>query len=199
MAKTTTTQDFWKKSADLIAVTEKHPFLVAIVNGTLSLDSFRHCVVQDAGAGILLRRHLMTSCVEGATALPMDVVSLDPNAQGSRLCMSTVEKSLVLLFLEPDADSVEDLYVLAHSMAGSQLVRFFHNRTSCCDDESFQATVRHFFFTADQSHCFRGFKPQCQLDQKQLHSHKSLGKTHVAMHQVTPIPRRCQGSGSSPS
>ncbi|CAB9500711.1 Thiamine biosynthesis multifunctional protein ThiED [Seminavis robusta] len=41
-------QAFWDKTADLIAVTEKHPFLVAMVDGTLDIESFRYYVVQDA-------------------------------------------------------------------------------------------------------------------------------------------------------
>ncbi|KAL9188104.1 hypothetical protein ACHAXT_006482 [Thalassiosira profunda] len=41
-------QSFWDAAAPLIAVTEKHPFLVAMVDGTLSLDSFQYYVVQDA-------------------------------------------------------------------------------------------------------------------------------------------------------
>ena len=43
-----TSQDFWNASASLIAVTEKHPFLVAMVDGTLDLASFKYYVVQDA-------------------------------------------------------------------------------------------------------------------------------------------------------
>jgi thiaminase/transcriptional activator TenA len=42
------TQDFWDATAPLIAVTEKHPFLVAMVDGTLNMDSFRYYVEQDA-------------------------------------------------------------------------------------------------------------------------------------------------------
>jgi thiaminase len=41
-------QDFWNASASLIAVTEKHPFLVAMVDGTLDLARFKYYVVQDA-------------------------------------------------------------------------------------------------------------------------------------------------------
>jgi thiaminase/transcriptional activator TenA len=41
-------QDFWDKTAPLIAVTEKHPFLVAMVDGSLNLENFRYYVVQDA-------------------------------------------------------------------------------------------------------------------------------------------------------
>ena len=36
------TKDFWDRTASLIAVTEKHPFLVAMVDGTLSADKFRY-------------------------------------------------------------------------------------------------------------------------------------------------------------
>lgn len=42
------TKDFWEKAAPLIAVTEKHPFLVAMVDGTLKMENFRYYVVQDA-------------------------------------------------------------------------------------------------------------------------------------------------------
>ena len=41
-------QAFWDKAAPLIAVTEKHPFLVAQVDGTLAMENFRYYVVQDA-------------------------------------------------------------------------------------------------------------------------------------------------------
>lgn len=42
------TQDFWNAAAPLIRVTEKHPFLVAMVDGTLDMESFRYYVIQDA-------------------------------------------------------------------------------------------------------------------------------------------------------
>jgi thiaminase/transcriptional activator TenA len=41
-------QSFWDVAAPLIAVTEKHPFLVAMVDGTLDMEAFRYYVVQDA-------------------------------------------------------------------------------------------------------------------------------------------------------
>lgn len=41
-------QAFWDKAAPLIAVTEKHPFLVAMVDATLEMENFRYYVVQDA-------------------------------------------------------------------------------------------------------------------------------------------------------
>lgn len=45
---TKTAQSFWDEAAPMIAVTEKHPFLVQMVDGTLAEDNFRYYVVQDA-------------------------------------------------------------------------------------------------------------------------------------------------------
>jgi thiaminase/transcriptional activator TenA len=41
-------QALWDAAAPLIAVTEKHPFLVAMVDGTLADENFQYYVVQDA-------------------------------------------------------------------------------------------------------------------------------------------------------
>jgi len=41
-------QSFWDAAAPLISVTEKHPFLVSMVDGTLDLEKFQYYVVQDA-------------------------------------------------------------------------------------------------------------------------------------------------------
>ena len=41
-------QQFWDNAKDLISVTEKHPFLVAMVDGTLDVTNFQYYVVQDA-------------------------------------------------------------------------------------------------------------------------------------------------------
>lgn len=41
-------QSFWDAAAPLISVTEKHPFLVSMVDGTLDLENFRYYVIQDA-------------------------------------------------------------------------------------------------------------------------------------------------------
>eukprot|EP00550_Attheya_septentrionalis_P000044 CAMPEP_0198285238 /NCGR_PEP_ID=MMETSP1449-20131203/4566_1 /TAXON_ID=420275 /ORGANISM="Attheya septentrionalis, Strain CCMP2084" /LENGTH=237 /DNA_ID=CAMNT_0043982583 /DNA_START=110 /DNA_END=823 /DNA_ORIENTATION=- len=41
-------QALWDKAAPLIAVTEQHPFLVAMVDGTLDMESFQYYVIQDA-------------------------------------------------------------------------------------------------------------------------------------------------------
>jgi thiaminase/transcriptional activator TenA len=42
------TQSFWDAASPIIAVTEQHPFLVAMIDGTLSMEAFRYYVVQDA-------------------------------------------------------------------------------------------------------------------------------------------------------
>jgi thiaminase len=41
-------QSFWDAAANLISITENHPFLVAMVNGSLNYDNFRYYVIQDA-------------------------------------------------------------------------------------------------------------------------------------------------------
>lgn len=41
-------QQLWDNAASMIEVTEKHPFLVAMVDGTLCNNSFKYYVVQDA-------------------------------------------------------------------------------------------------------------------------------------------------------
>ena len=91
-------------------------------------------------AGIFSRRHLLVTSMEAATALPfirgakerdMDIVMLDPNALGYRLGMDVVETSLERLFLDRlNQGEEEDIYILAHSMAGAQIVRFFMNNSS---------------------------------------------------------------------
>ena len=40
--------DFWNAAQPMIRFTEKHPFLVAMVDGTLPEEHFRYYVVQDA-------------------------------------------------------------------------------------------------------------------------------------------------------
>lgn len=43
-----TAQTFWDAAYPMIAVTEKHPFLVSMVDGTLEESNFKYYVVQDA-------------------------------------------------------------------------------------------------------------------------------------------------------
>lgn len=48
MTTKASTKSLWDEAANLITATEKHPFLVSMVDGTLNLDSFRYYVIQDA-------------------------------------------------------------------------------------------------------------------------------------------------------
>ena len=41
-------QSFWDAAAPLISSTERHPFLVSMVDGTLNLENFQYYVIQDA-------------------------------------------------------------------------------------------------------------------------------------------------------
>jgi thiaminase/transcriptional activator TenA len=41
-------QSFWDAAAPLISATERHPFLVSMVDGTLRLENFQYYVIQDA-------------------------------------------------------------------------------------------------------------------------------------------------------
>ena len=107
------------------------------------------------GAGIFSRRFCMTLGMEPSTALPfvqeamrrdMAVIILDPNSKEAEKinAMEVVEASLERLCFQnnnniingtissnddDDGDNDNDgIYVLAHSMAGSQLVRFLLNK-----------------------------------------------------------------------
>ena len=83
-------------------------------------------------AGIFSRRHILTTGIEASSALPMvreakrrdiDVVILDPNANGDANGMDTVDTSLRHLFPHFN-EGEEDVFVIAHSMAGAQIVRY---------------------------------------------------------------------------
>ena len=41
-------QRLWDGAASMIGITEKHEFLVSMVNGTLAEENFRYYVIQDA-------------------------------------------------------------------------------------------------------------------------------------------------------
>ena len=99
-------------------------------------------------AGIFSRRHLITNGIESSTALPlirealrrdMEIVMLDPNAKGHTRGMEVVEASLEKLFFGRDGD--EEIYVVAHSMAGAQLVRFLHKHESSLHGTKEQSTM----------------------------------------------------------
>lgn len=94
-------------------------------------------------AGIFSRRHLITTGIESSTALPlireavqrgMEIIMLDPNVNGHQMGMEVVEASLEKLFFSREQDD-EQIYVVAHSMAGAQLVRFLHKHESSPSDQ----------------------------------------------------------------
>jgi thiaminase (transcriptional activator TenA) len=44
----TMSQRFWDANKELISITEKHPFLISMVHGTLEEEKFKYYVIQDA-------------------------------------------------------------------------------------------------------------------------------------------------------
>lgn len=98
-------------------------------------------------AGIFSRKHLMMSSVEAATAIPfireavhrdMNICVLDPNANPRKDPMGIVESSLEQLFPEREE---EEVYVVAHSMAGAQMVRILHKKAGPSAEETHQNHV----------------------------------------------------------
>eukprot|EP00521_Asterionellopsis_glacialis_P009424 CAMPEP_0195287890 /NCGR_PEP_ID=MMETSP0707-20130614/4773_1 /TAXON_ID=33640 /ORGANISM="Asterionellopsis glacialis, Strain CCMP134" /LENGTH=838 /DNA_ID=CAMNT_0040347695 /DNA_START=28 /DNA_END=2544 /DNA_ORIENTATION=+ len=123
-------------------------------------------------AGIFSRQHLMTSGIETSTALPMvreamqrnmNIAILDPNARGERMGMVTYEKSLGVLFGHWEDDTHDyhhrkhDLYVLAHSASGAQLVRYLLDRC-----EYYLPRIRAIAFT-DSTHSIQWTRNDANL------------------------------------
>mmetsp|Transcript_28869 Transcript_28869/g.44108 ORF Transcript_28869/g.44108 Transcript_28869/m.44108 type:complete len:546 (+) Transcript_28869:131-1768(+) len=108
------------------------------------------------GAGIFSRRHLLTSGMEVSTALPfvreavktrnMEVVMFDPNQillrsskSKKQNSMTTVETSFQYFVERSNNNKKEknnDIFVLAHSMGGSQWTRYFLNNNESNNDRS---------------------------------------------------------------
>ena len=81
-------------------------------------------------SGIFSRRHLITTGMDAATSMAfvegakdrgMKIAVLDPNAEGPQAAMKIVQDSLDQILAT--ADDAEEFYIVAHSMAGSQLAR----------------------------------------------------------------------------
>jgi hypothetical protein len=134
-------------------------------------------------AGIFSRHHLMTTGLYAGTTLPllceardrgMNCVVIDPNARGDRHGMATFEVSIHSLFERPsflvegrgrDDMILKDMamqaiipegaiYVLAHSAAGGQLVRFLLNQQT---GASLLSRIRCMAFT-DSTHSIQWLK-----------------------------------------
>ena len=82
MATQKTTKDLWDAASSMIAATEQHPFLVAMVDGTLSLPPFQYYVLQDA-----LYLHDFADCLRRLGRTPnisqADALRLEAFAKGA--------------------------------------------------------------------------------------------------------------------
>lgn len=99
-----TAQTFWDAAYPMIAVTEKHPFLVSMVDGTLEESNFKYYVVQDA----LYLKHF-ADCLRrvGAKApTPEDTKRLVDFAKGAEECELELHNSFFKEWniAAPDAD-----------------------------------------------------------------------------------------------
>ena len=118
------------KSVNEIKSKSNETFLVSTGKGKVS-------------AGIFSRQHLLTTGLEPSTALPllrearsrgMNCVVIDPNARSDRVGMETFQVSVHSLFQQEHIANLDDaiipsssdgnIYVLAHSAAGGQIVRY---------------------------------------------------------------------------
>uniref|UniRef100_A0A7S1Y2N7 Thiaminase-2/PQQC domain-containing protein n=1 Tax=Grammatophora oceanica TaxID=210454 RepID=A0A7S1Y2N7_9STRA len=70
--ETPSVQSFWDDAKSIIEATEKHPFLVDMVKGTLDMDAFRYYVVQDA-----LYLHDFADCLRRLGAKADDPESME--------------------------------------------------------------------------------------------------------------------------
>ena len=111
-------------------------------------------------AGIFSRRHTITLGIEAGTALPMvreaarrdmDVVILDPNANGDVNGMDTVDASLRHLFPAAAAQHEEGLYVVAHSGKAETAPPLRHRLESASHPAAPRRRVRHAQPPADSS------------------------------------------------
>jgi thiaminase (transcriptional activator TenA) len=101
-------QDFWDAAAPWIAVTEKHPFLVAMVDGTLAKENFQYYVVQDAlylkdFANCLVR--LSQNCTDGSVFAKQ---RLEDFAKGAEQAELSLHKSFFVDW-NISADGVEQM------------------------------------------------------------------------------------------
>ena len=151
-------------------------------------------------AGVFSRQHLLTTGLEPSTALPllleaqsrgMNCVLIDPNARGDRHGMQTFEESVRSLFYQNLGTEVEDaiipvtsdgyIYVLAHSAAGGQLVRYLLDQNH---GASLLPRIRSITFT-DSTHSVQWLKE---------HQHiSSLIQSSKALYVKSANPMRDDG------
>lgn len=124
------------------------------------------------GAGIFSRQHIQTTGIEPSTALftikeaqsrNMNVVMLDPNANGERMSYIAIEKSMSKIFdyIENSSDensvSQYPLLIQAHSAAGGNIVRYLMDKSEC-----YLQHLQAIAFT-DSTHNVQWVKNQPQL------------------------------------
>ena len=147
------------------------------VNGNQTNDTFLVSTGKGkVSAGIFSRQHLLTTGLEPSTALPllrearsrgMNCVVIDPNARGDCVGMETFQESVRSLFQQECSAEVEDaiipandghIYVLAHSAAGGQLVRYLLDK----NQSALLPRIRSITFT-DSTHSVQWLKKHPHL------------------------------------
>jgi thiaminase (transcriptional activator TenA) len=100
-------QALWDSAASLITETERHPFLVAMVDGTLDMDCFRYYVVQDAlylkDFADCLRRLSRNDGVEA-----IDAARLESFAKGAEEAEMSLHKSFFVEW-QISSDGIEQM------------------------------------------------------------------------------------------
>lgn len=124
-------------------------------------------------AGIFSRRHLMITGMGPATALPlvkearkrnMHMILVDPNVHGERFGFDVFKRTWNFFFPLPEKTSCcnAPVCVLAHSMAGSQLVRCLDEMTKQHTSLHFQQRIKSVVFT-DSTHTIKWSKDNAWL------------------------------------
>lgn len=112
----TCAQDLWDAAAPMIAVTERHPFLVAMVDGTLAASNFQYYVVQDA-----LYLHEFAACLRSLGAAANTTVSarLVAFADGAEEAELALHRSFFADWSIDTADAV----VMPHTLLYTSYMR----------------------------------------------------------------------------
>jgi thiaminase/transcriptional activator TenA len=111
------TQDFWDAAKSMIDVTSKHPFLVAMIDGTLTEANFQYYVVQDS----LYLQDFADCLRQLAASAPTseDLKRLESFATGAKEAEMALHNSFFKEWnFKRDADAELPLVYLLHEMCG---------------------------------------------------------------------------------
>lgn len=112
MATPKTTKDLWDEASSIIAATEQHPFLVAMVDGTLSMNQFQYYVLQDA-----LYLHDFADCLRRLGRTPgipeKDAERLESFAKGAEEAELSLHKSF---FRQWNIDASKGVTQMPHTL-----------------------------------------------------------------------------------